>query len=472
MAGCLRAGDGPGFWTRAAWYVPNRVLDAADVVRARVKAGPGLGAGARVSDSFSFYAGRSHAAYVGFPGPRGKLGLRAPWGWENKRGLVVMGLDATDELPHAPVYERSEIGISLHLLLLGAELGVSPREFWDFWAGWVGLDPSNDDFPRRRDFPPISFPRPMLGTVLVDPAFPIEPRPERFSGLSERLDYVAENSPPLVRSHMRAIDLWLAGEEERDLDQPPVGDFRLSLTYQLISGPRGSQDFKPKINLDVNLPNASRRLSVFIQSSYDEDLPGVDDRERRDQGFTVGLRRQAKKMNLSADVGIHTKWIPEVFARLAWKPRWEWDKWKMGFEQRLFWENEDGFGLLSFLRGYRWLGRESGMIARNVTAGRYSEATRGYEWQHTWTLGWMRKLVDEYRRDENLGLEDTLKCLGFNASVFGNDLETREYRSTLVYRRPLYKDFVVFELEPGLQWRKDRDWTTQYRLGAKLLLIF
>ena len=464
--------EAPGLVSRVAWFLPNRVMDAVDVFRARVKLGPGLGAGARITDALSFYGGRSHAYFVGLPGPRGELGTRPPWGREDTRGLVVMGLDATDDLPYSPMYEFSESGFSLHLLLAGAEVTVSPVEFWDFAAGWVGADPSGDDFPRKPAVPPISFPRPMLGEVSVDPLFPLDPKPERFSGLSARLDFVADNTPPLVRSRMRALDLWLAGGEDRGLEQPPVGEFRLSMRYQVISGPDGSQDFKPKIKLDLELPNASRRLSLFIQSSYDEDLPGVDERERRDQGFTVGLRRRARKWNISADVGIHTKWVPELFARVAWKPRWQWDQWKLGFEQRLFWENEDGFGLLSALRGYRWLGRDSKWVARSIAAGRFSEASRGYEWQHTWTLGYMHTLVDERLRDQNLGLDDTLQCLGLNLSVFGSDLETTQYRSTVVFRKPVYKDFVVFEVEPGLQWREDRDWTTQYRLDTQLLLIF
>jgi hypothetical protein len=472
--GAVAETDSPpsrGFWTRAAWYLPNRVLDLADILRARVKVGPGLAAGARVSDYFSFYTGRAHSVYLGLPGPRGGLGPRPLWGLEQSRGLVVLGVDATDDLPYAPVYGTGEIGVSLHALLVGAEVTLSPEEFLDFLGGWIGLDPSRDDAPRRPELLPVSFPRPVIGPVLVEPAFPLDPKPEAFDGIAHRLDFVAENVPRLIRSELQAVDRWLIGEREAALPQPPVRDLRLSLHYEWISGPRGSQDLRPELDLQVELPNVEHLFSIFILSSYDDDLPGTDEVDRQDEGWSIGLRRQFDKWNISSDIGVHSGWRPELFAKASWDPRWTWGAWDMGFEQRLFWENEDGFGLLSSLRGYRWIG-EGGTILRNLTAGRFSEATEGYEWQHTWTIAHMRQLVDERRRLDNQGIDDALSCTGWKASVFGNDRLIREYRAQVVFRKPVHGDFVVLEVEPGLQWRNDRDWTTQYRLDAGIVLIF
>jgi hypothetical protein len=84
----------------------------------------------------------------------------------------------------------------------------------------------------------------------------------------------------------------------------------------------------------------------------------------------------------------------------------------------------------------------------------------------------MRKLVEEEDRGRDAGMDDALSCSGLRASVFGNDRLLREYRAQILFRHPLYKDFVVMEVEPGLQWRNDRDWTTQYRLDLAVVLIF
>ena len=144
----------------------------------------------------------------------------------------------------------------------------------------------------------------------------------------------------------------------------------------------------------------------------------------------------------------------------------------MGFEQRFFWENEDGFGILSQLRGYRWLGDDHHWLVRNITAGRFSESTEGLEWEQTLALKHMTELVDEERRQSNLSSNNTLRCVSWKASMFGKDRELDKYRTTLLYRRPVYRDFVLMEVEPGLEWRKDEDWDIRYRFDVGMVLLF
>jgi hypothetical protein len=462
----------PGTFVQILTYLPNRILDAMDVFRIRAKVGPGLGVGARITDYFSLYAGESHSLYVGLPGPRQDLGGRGLFGREHMRGAVVLGVDASDHLPYAPHYEKSEIGLSAHLLLVGAEVMVSPNEFVDFLAGFLGLDPSQDDLlnskPKRNEAEPF----PVLGTVMVDPYFPLQPKPDTFPGMFSRLDYLAENVPILIRSELHRLDRWLMEDPEAPLPQPPVRDLELSLYYQMVSGPDGSYDLKPGLRLDVELPNVEQEISLFLASSHDDDLPGIDSQNRNDEGWSIGFRRVYDELNLSSDIGIHSGWVPELFGRIYWDPRWSWGDLNMRFEQRLFWEFEDGFGVLSSLNSYRWLGKKKAWQIRTLTAGKFSESTEGYEWQQSFILGHLTELMDESHRSYNVGMGDALSCFGIKASVFGQDRLLSEYRTTLVYRKNLYNDFVLLEVEPGAQWRNEHDWTTQYRLDLGILFVF
>jgi hypothetical protein len=460
----------PGLVGKILWYLPNRVLDLMDIFRVRAKVGPGLEVGARFTDAFSFYGGASHSVYAGLPGPRNDPEWPAFLGLQHQKGMVLMGVDATDVMPYPPEYEYSEIGLSAHLLLVGADIGVSPVEFFDFLAGWFGVDVRDDDFPRKRSAPPQ--PGSMLNPDRVGLTYPLAPKPDQFNGMPQRLNYLQENVPLRLQGQMHFLDSNLSGEDSGKYQQPPVTDFRLELFYDMISGPNGSMGIDPTLKINVELPNFEKKLNVFVQSSYDDDLPGLDQINKQDKGWSVGFGRQMDRWNLSTDVGIHTKWEPELFLRFSWRPHWTWDEWFFGFEQRVFWENEDQFGSLTSLTSYIWLGDADTWVFRNVTAGRITEISNGFEWQQTVGFGCPTSLRDESKRGKNLSINDALAGYAAKASIFGEDERITTYRSTLVYRHRLHEDFVVMEVEPGLEWRDEHDWTTQYRFSVGVLLFF
>jgi hypothetical protein len=461
----------PGFFTKTLWYLPNRVLDLLDIVRLRAAVGPGLEAGVRITDVSSLYAGKSRAVWLGLPGERTPGGLPHVAGVTQKRGLVLFGVDATDLTPYPPRYEFSEIGVQLHLGVAGVEAGIVPNAMVDFLFGLIGKDWSGDDLPRSGPAKPAK-PGRVLSYDHDNREFPLYPRPDEFDGTSERLDYLYENLPIRMRGYMHSLDRSLVDEEAYVIEQPPVTELEFGIWAEYISEPSATTDFDQRFRLDVEFPNVERNLSLFVDTDYNDDLPGTDVRDAENRNFVLGFRRQLEKMNISGDVGVKARWPPELFARLRWRPQWNWGETTMNFEQRLFWENEDGFGVLSTFQAYRWVGDSHEWIFRNLTAGRFSESTDGAEWQQTLSFDHMTRLVNEHHRSQDIGTNDALQCLSFRASVFGNDRIHNKYRSTVLYRHPLYKEFVILEVEPGLEWRKEYDWTTQYRVDVGMVLLF
>jgi len=461
----------PGFFTKVLWYLPNRVMDALDIFRLRVGVGPGMEAGARITDVGSLYLGHSRTIWVGLPGERVPGDFPHFMGATQKEGLVLFGVDASDVQPNPPTYDFSEIGFQIHLGPAGVEAGIIPTEIVDFLFGLIGKDFSGDDLPRKTT-PPL----PESGRVLrldhENRTFPLEPRPDHFISTHQRLDYLQTNLPIRMRGYMHSMDRAFVEDELATMEQPPVTDLEIGVWVEFLSGPNGNTNFDQSIRLDVEFPNMERNLSLFVDSDYNDELPGTDSADKQTPGFVVGFRRQLKKMKVSADAGIKSRWPPELFARVRWRPHWEWGDTNFRFEQRLFWENEDGFGVLSSFEGFRWLGEEDHWIFRNLTAGRFSESTEGFEWQQSFILGHMTHLVEENLREENLSTKHTLQCLALTTSMFGKDRHQDKYRATLLYRQPVYKEFVLVEVEPGLEWRKENDWTTQYRLDVGMVLIF
>jgi len=137
--------DDPGWGHRILWYIPNRLLDLIDIVRFRARVGPGVAVSVQMTDNANLYAGQYKSVYVGLPGPRREVSLPHPVGFEQEKGLMFMGVDATDDLPNEPGYSSTEFDLGLHVLIVGAEAGFDPVEFWDFLTGFVFIDPVGDD---------------------------------------------------------------------------------------------------------------------------------------------------------------------------------------------------------------------------------------------------------------------------------------------------------------------------------------
>lgn len=135
----------PSAGHQVLWYLPNRVLDLLDIFRLRLRAGPGLSAHVRATDYANVFIGQHHAAFLGLPGPRMEPDVRWPAGLEYEKGLMLMGVDATDDLPHEARYAPTECNAGLQILIIGLEAGFDPVELGDFLAGWVMIDVREDD---------------------------------------------------------------------------------------------------------------------------------------------------------------------------------------------------------------------------------------------------------------------------------------------------------------------------------------
>lgn len=128
------------------WYIPNRVLDVLDIVRARVRLGPGVAFGARATELADVFLGTYATIYVGLPGPRGRVFPRLPAGFESKSGAEASVADVTVEGGIGPDYGEFECGAGLQLLIVGFDVGVDPFEILDLAVGLLTFDPASDDF--------------------------------------------------------------------------------------------------------------------------------------------------------------------------------------------------------------------------------------------------------------------------------------------------------------------------------------
>ncbi|MGH0030403.1 MAG: hypothetical protein ACQGVC_11480 [Myxococcota bacterium] len=127
------------------FYLPNRVFDVMDLVRARVRIGPGIGVSARVTKPVSVTAGFYASLFAGLPGPRGEASIPWPVGVENYAGADVSVFGFSTE-SFGPEYGMGEVGAGVQAALVGVDVGVDPIEVLDLLLGFVFIDLADDDF--------------------------------------------------------------------------------------------------------------------------------------------------------------------------------------------------------------------------------------------------------------------------------------------------------------------------------------
>ena len=134
-----------GVGHKLLFYIPNRFLDLIDCFRARVRVGPGLSCSFSMTQRGAFFAGKYNTVYAGLPGPRAPEKFVSPVGREKQKGIILMGVDATDDTDYPPRHAPVEIQIGAQALIIGADVGIDFWEIGDFFTGLVLIDLRKDD---------------------------------------------------------------------------------------------------------------------------------------------------------------------------------------------------------------------------------------------------------------------------------------------------------------------------------------
>lgn len=242
--------------------------------------------------------------------------------------------------------------------------------------------------------------------------------------------------------------------------ETPMSRFRLGtyLRFEKIDN-KLTVKVKPEVEAHLKLPNLERRWSIFIDSSRFEDLPGVDPTERKNN-LDIGLQNVQEGFHLHSSLGLRWRGEPVGIAKTEWRPSHSIGQTTIYPRQRLFYETQEGFGEITSLTLNRWYGKN---FARIVSAGKWTEHTTGIEWEQTVILGRACRLIEENKQTDIATDEDVAKGISIRYSVFGHnstsDRQIDRHRLTLIYRHPIYRNWIFFQIEPGVEWLDEDDWT-------------
>lgn len=138
--------DGHGVGHALLLYLPNRIFDVFDIVRARVRIGPGFGVQVRATQVASVVLAAYSTVFVGLHGHRGEPSIPWPVGLEILAGAEVSVVGADADAGMGPNYGPVEIGLGLHAALVGFDVGVEPLEILDLVTGFLFIDLVGDDY--------------------------------------------------------------------------------------------------------------------------------------------------------------------------------------------------------------------------------------------------------------------------------------------------------------------------------------
>lgn len=124
-----------------SWYIPNRIADIFDVPKLYITLGSGLGGTLRATKYFYFSYYDSEAFAIGWGGR--KMESAGSIFFHERIDEKYLGFLAAQEgkLQRDP----TELGLSLSLWAIGANIALSGAELLDAATGLVGVDLMGDD---------------------------------------------------------------------------------------------------------------------------------------------------------------------------------------------------------------------------------------------------------------------------------------------------------------------------------------
>ncbi|MFH1476563.1 MAG: hypothetical protein ABIH24_03600 [Verrucomicrobiota bacterium] len=314
---------------------------------------------------------------------------------------------------------------------------------------------------------------------------------------SQRLDWFHDTVNATINQNIQYADYWFIDDPANRVPfEPPK--FRLGLQIEADYFAHTNKfALKPLADTEceVHMLNAEKRFRLTISTLDPMALPGQDSNQGI-SGFRVGLKKWLFK-HIDTSFGVRLKWLPSIYANIAWEPRYKLDAWDIYPEQKAGWESDDGIYEISSLMLNRWVNRWviRPVASLKLSRDRYkrdmdqldqerqaAEAAglpppdgnylKGWDWELTLLSGYAHELFDETVYGRLADGSDVARGGGFRFSVLGSLHIVESYNLTFLYRGHLYKQWLYYLIKPGISWQHENDWAADYSLsiGFDILL--
>lgn len=302
------------------------------------------------------------------------------------------------------------------------------------------------------------------------------------SRLSRRIDREHAVISSYVIGFGEGMDAWISkpfrdrprvrnGRVDRFLNDPravedtPASRMKVTPVFTL----READGFDAGIRVSgkLRLPRLADRLELIFDSEYDDNE--VDNEVRRqqrpqlagDQDGAAALRYYLQEtLNFKASIDAGLKFKPEPVPRLSLRLRGyrPFEMFTARIGQSFFWETQDGFGTRAQLD----LEQQTPQVdLRRLTTGLlWSEDSDGV--QASEYLSYFRFLTKRRVLGGRIGLTGHLEP----------DARVDNYTVRFVYRQRVHREWLFLEIEPGVDWPRDRNYEATPFVNVKFDIIF
>lgn len=265
-----------------------------------------------------------------------------------------------------------------------------------------------------------------------------------------------------VTSSVNDTAIWLDdffADENFVIDENPHGGARISLGWEPRT--RDVAQFESRVRLKFKLPNLKNKVDLVF-SDFDEDLERAPVKAAqnevlsRQNRFNLALKwtsQRSKDSVWSNRIGIGRKAQP--FARSRYTARGEFtDTQRYRWEVAGYFYSSDGLGSHLGLQLEQDLANLS--VLRLDNNFFYRDESNDWLWQHN--LYTMQRLSD-----------DSALVTGFYIEGLSQpNYRTEEYLISSRWRKNALREWLFFEIEPFVLWRRDEGFSASYGIALRV----
>lgn len=269
------------------------------------------------------------------------------------------------------------------------------------------------------------------------------------------LDTMHKSISESVMDSAQWFDDFFASENVTE-DQQAKGEVRLRLGWEPRS--RELDEFEARLRVRVKLPKLKNRVDLILSDS-DEN---IDDKVRagrqedinRQDDLTIALRYKIRPdSGLSHRIGFGRRF--QYFAKSRYRDRMDiTDKVEMRYDASIYYYNRDKFGTDAGL-GFDYEQSQSTLL-RFENRFYYRDKTDDWLWQHSWQA--LHQLDDK-----------SAVVLGyFIEGLSRPNYRLEEYLLSVKLRRNTLREWLYYDIEPFILWRRDEGFSASYGIALRL----
>jgi hypothetical protein len=245
--------------------------------------------------------------------------------------------------------------------------------------------------------------------------------------------------------------------DQNSLSESALGEARIQLGWNPRS--RDLSQFESRIKLRYKLPNLKNRVDLVV-SDYDDEQPdnllqntNLDNNNQQNR-FSLALQWKAKPdSGLSHRIGIGRRLQPFVKSRYRMVLGLS-EQADLRLESSIYYYSNDGFGA-ELAGSYGYVFTPSSLFRFNNRFF-FRDKSNDWLWQHSW-----QNLVQ-------INEKNALICGLYIEGLSQPNYHLEEYLVSSRWRINALRNWLFFEMEPYVTWRKDEAFSASYGIGLRV----